>query len=113
VACPPRCSTGDEVQTLFERWIAALCRSGLNVVLVCHEQIDDSDEDLLRQPMIGSKKFPAKIMGLVEIIGYCAFVEGGTQRTARRPGPVHGAAGAAQRPACGRCDRACWGRLAS
>jgi hypothetical protein len=75
----PQVQHWGQVQTLFERWIAALCRSGLNVVIVCHEQIDDTDEDLLRQPMIGSKKFPAKIMGLVEIIGYCAFVEGGTQ----------------------------------
>jgi hypothetical protein len=75
----PQVQHWGQVQTLFERWIAALCRTGLNVVIVCHEQIDDNDDDLLRQPMIGSKKFPAKIMGLVEIIGYCAFVPGGTR----------------------------------
>lgn len=74
----PQVQHWGQVQTLFERWIAALCRSGLNIVIVCHEQIDDTEDDLLRQPMIGSKKFPAKIMGLVEVIGYCAFVEGGT-----------------------------------
>jgi hypothetical protein len=42
----PQVQHWGQVQTLFERWIAALCRSGLNVVIVCHEQIDDTDEDL-------------------------------------------------------------------
>lgn len=108
----PQVQHWGQVQTLFERWIAALCRSGLNIVLVCHEQIDDTDDDLLRQPMIGSKKFPAKVMGLVEIIGYCAFVEGGTledgtvvpdrymaqlvQRNGRRAGDATGVLGKAR-----------------
>jgi hypothetical protein len=62
--------------------------------------------------MIGSKKFPAKIMGLVEVIGYCAFVEGGTtedgtvvpdrymaqlvQRNGRRAGDATGVLGKAR-----------------
>lgn len=74
----PQIQHWGQVQTLFERWIAALCRSGLNIILVCHEGIDDQEDEPLRQPKMGGKKFPATVMGLVEVIGYCAFVEGGT-----------------------------------
>jgi hypothetical protein len=105
----PQIQHWGQVQTLFERWIAALCRSGLNFVLVCHEGIDDQEDEPLRQPQIGGKKFPAKVMGLVEVIGYCGFVEGGTseegetvpdrymaqlvQRNGRRAGDATGVLG--------------------
>jgi hypothetical protein len=108
----PQIQHWGQVQTLFERWIAALCRSGLNFVLVCHEAIDDAEDERLRQPKIGGKKFPATVMGLVEVIGYCGFVEGGVtedgteipdrymaqliQRNGRRAGDATGVLGKAR-----------------
>jgi hypothetical protein len=79
---------------------------------VCHEGIDDQEDEPLRQPKIGGKKFPATVMGLVEVIGYCGFVEGGTndegetfpdrymaqlvQRRGRRAGDATGVLGKAR-----------------
>jgi len=48
----------------------------VNVVLVCHEQIDDSEEGgATRRPLTGGKKLPEQVMGEVDIIAYCGVVQ--------------------------------------
>jgi hypothetical protein len=48
----------------------------INVVFICHEQIDDSEEGgATRRPLTGGKKLPEQVMGEVDIIAYCGVVQ--------------------------------------
>jgi hypothetical protein len=48
----------------------------INVVFVCHEQIDDSEEGgAMRRPLTGGKKLPEQVMGEVDIIAYCGVIQ--------------------------------------
>lgn len=42
----------------------------INIVLVCHEQIDDKEEELVRRPMTGGTKMPEQIMGKMDVVAY-------------------------------------------
>jgi AAA domain len=47
-----------------------------HVVIVCHEQIDDSEEGgATRRPLAGGNKLPEYVAGAVDVVGYCAAVE--------------------------------------
>jgi hypothetical protein len=56
----------------------------VNLVLVCHEQIEGEGENAISRPMTGGKKLPEKIIGMVSIVGYCGVApadpEKGTSR---------------------------------
>lgn len=57
-------------------FVKALRDLPINVVLVCHEQIDDSEEGgATRRPQTGGKKLPEQVMGEVDIIAYCGVVQ--------------------------------------
>lgn len=57
-------------------FVKALRDLAINVVLVCHEQVDDSEEGgAMRRPLTGGKKLPEQVMGEVDIIAYCGVVQ--------------------------------------
>lgn len=66
-----------KVQTLLKDFVRDLRQSGMNVVLVCHEQVDDSEEGgALRRPLAGGQKLPEWIMGQMSIVAYCSATPG-------------------------------------
>lgn len=62
------------VQTKIVRFIEAMNDLPINLVLICHEQVDDQEAELTRRPMTGGRKLPEKLMGKVDIVAYTAAV---------------------------------------
>ena len=58
--------------------IADLCRflrdEPINLVLVCHERIDDSETERIVRPLTGGQQLPELLLGEVDIAAYTATV---------------------------------------
>lgn len=77
---PHRNLYGD-ASTYMERFCRHMCEAPVNFVIVCHEiTMSDGDGELLRIPFTGtqggSPTLGAKLMQMVDIIGYCGVAEG-------------------------------------
>jgi len=48
----------------------------VNVVLVCHEKIDEGDGDRIVRPLTGGQQLPEILIGEVDVVGYCQEVPG-------------------------------------
>lgn len=55
----------------------------VNVVLVCHEKIDDSGDDRIVRPLTGGQQLPEILVGEVDVVGYCNEVPA-TEDTPKR-----------------------------
>lgn len=55
----------------------------MNVVLVCHEKIDDEDGERIVRPMTGGQQLPEILLGEVDVAAYCGVVEA-TEDTPKR-----------------------------
>lgn len=65
-----------DVQVIIERFVRALRDLALNVVLVCHEEIqrDEQTGETMRMPLTGGRKLPAILTAQVDIVGYTGVV---------------------------------------
>lgn len=63
-----------DVNTKIERFVRAVKDLPINVVLICHEQVDDEEGEVTRRPMTGGKKLPEKLVAAVDVVGYCAVL---------------------------------------
>jgi len=55
----------------------------INVVLVCHEKIDDGDGDRIVRPLTGGQALPEILIGEVDVVGYCNEVAATEERPKR------------------------------
>lgn len=46
----------------------------INVVLVCHEKIDDQEGDRIVRPLTGGQQLPEILVGEVDVVAYCGEV---------------------------------------
>jgi hypothetical protein len=46
----------------------------VNVVLVCHEKIDEGDGDRIIRPLTGGQQLPEILIGEVDVVAYCGEV---------------------------------------
>lgn len=66
-----------KVQGILKDFVRDLRNTGQHLVLVCHEQVDDSEEGgALRRPMAGGQKLPEWLMGKMSIVSYCSAIPG-------------------------------------
>lgn len=63
-----------DVNTKLERFIRAIRDLPINVVLLCHEQVDDEEGEVTRRPSTGGKKLPEKLVAMMDVVGYTAVV---------------------------------------
>lgn len=66
-----------DVQTKIKRFVQAMGETPVNLILIAHEQIDDSEAEKMRRPMTGGKKLPEQIIGLMDIVAYCKAIDNG------------------------------------
>jgi hypothetical protein len=65
------------VNAILTDFVRSLRDFPIHVVLVCHEQIEDSDEGgATRRPQTGGAKLPEVIMGMMDVVAYCSVLEG-------------------------------------
>lgn len=65
------------VNSLVEDFVRTLRDLPRHVVLICHEQIDDSEEGgATRRPKTGGKKLPEALMAMVDVVAYCTPLPG-------------------------------------
>lgn len=67
---PTQQNYGD-VNAIIRRFVRAIRDLDVNVVLVCHEQIDDSDGDRIVRPKTGGRQLPEELMAMVSVVAYC------------------------------------------
>lgn len=63
-----------EVNLKIERWVRALRDLDVNVVLVCHEQVDDGSDEVTRRPRTGGRQLPETLMAIVDVVAYTAVI---------------------------------------
>ncbi len=67
----PQIQHHGQVQTAMIDFVRALRALPVNLVLVCHEQIDDNEEaGALRQPLVGGQKLGPKVMAEMDIVAH-------------------------------------------
>jgi hypothetical protein len=65
------------VNKIVKDFVRYLRNFPAHVVIVCHEQIDDSDEGgATRRPLTGGSKLPEAVMGMMDVVAYCSAVPG-------------------------------------
>lgn len=94
--------------TAVYEFVKAVRDLPVNVVLIAHEQVDDSEEaGATRRPLTGGQKLPEQVMGEMDIIAYCGvhqpddkkpprYMGQLVQARGRRCGDRSGALGAAR-----------------
>jgi hypothetical protein len=60
----------------------------INVVLVCHEKIDDSGDDRIVRPLTGGQQLPEILVGEVDVCAYCGEVQATEDRPKRWVGQL-------------------------
>jgi hypothetical protein len=60
----------------------------VNVVLVCHEKIDDSGDDRIVRPLTGGQQLPEILVGEVDVCAYCGEVPATEDRPKRWVGQL-------------------------
>lgn len=60
----------------------------INLVLVCHEKIDDQDGDRIVRPLTGGQQLPEILIGEVDVVAYCAEVPASKDQPKRWMGQV-------------------------
>jgi len=70
----PKIQHYGDVNTKLERFVRALRDLSINVVLIAHEQVDDSEGEATRRPMTGGKKLPEQIMAQADVVAYTGVV---------------------------------------
>jgi hypothetical protein len=55
----------------------------VNVVLVCHEKIDEGDGDRIIRPLTGGQQLPELLIGEVDVVAYCGEVPATEDRPKR------------------------------
>lgn len=63
-----------DTNTKIERFVRALRDLPINVVLICHEQVDDGDGEITRRPMTGGKKLPEIIVAQMDVVAYTGVI---------------------------------------
>lgn len=65
-----------DVQVVIERFIRSVRDLDVNVVLVCHEEIqkDESSGEAMRMPLTGGRKLPAILTAQVDVVAYTGVV---------------------------------------
>lgn len=63
-----------DVNTKLDRFVRALRDLDVNVVLIAHEQIDDTDGQPTRRPATGGKKLPEKVMAQMDLVAYTGVI---------------------------------------
>lgn len=101
----PQIQHWGEVAKILEGFVVALRDRPVNLILIAHEAIKDSDAgDRIVEPLIGGAT-TAKVCGEVDVIAYCGRVEDDdgvrymgvlTERKGRRAGDRSGALGGAR-----------------
>jgi DNA polymerase III delta prime subunit len=62
--------------TMIERFCRYLCKdSGMNVVLVCHENPMDTGDGVILMPMTGGRKNPQILAAMCDVVGYTAVIQ--------------------------------------
>lgn len=71
---PTQQNYGD-VNTMIRRFVRAIRDLPVNVVLICHEKIDDAGDDRIVRPKTGGQQLPEELMAMVSVVGYCAVAD--------------------------------------
>lgn len=82
-----------DTNTKIERFVRALRDLPINVVLVCHEQVDDGDGEITRRPMTGGKKLPEIIVAQMDVVAYTGIVPASGDTPVRYVGQLIEASG--------------------
>lgn len=72
----------------IERFVRALRDLPINVVLICHEQVDDGDGEVTRRPMTGGKKLPEIIVAQMDVVAYTGVIPATEDEPARYVGQL-------------------------
>jgi phage nucleotide-binding protein len=71
----PKIQHYGEVNGDLERFVRSLRDLPVNVVLIAHEQIEDSEEGgAVRRPATGGRKLPESVMAMMDVVAYCGVV---------------------------------------
>lgn len=65
-----------DVQVIIERFIRSVRDLDINVILVCHEEIqkDEATGEAMRMPLTGGRKLPALLTAQVDVVAYTGVV---------------------------------------
>ncbi len=63
-----------DVNIKVERFVRGLRDLPINVVLLCHEQLDDVEGEPVRRPLTGGRKLPEAVMAMMDIVAYTGVV---------------------------------------
>lgn len=64
-----------DVQTIIDRWVRQMRDLPVNLVIVCHEEILESeDAPTIIRPLTGGRKTPEVIMGQMDVVAYVKVV---------------------------------------
>jgi len=82
-----------DTNTKIERFVRALRDLPINVVLICHEQVDDGDGEITRRPMTGGKKLPEIIVAQMDVVAYTGVIPATDDQPVRYVGQLIEAGG--------------------
>lgn len=91
-----------DTNTKIERFVRALRDLPINVVLICHEQVDDGDGEITRRPMTGGKKLPEIIVAQMDVVAYTGVVPATEDEPAHYKGQLVEAGGRRAKDRTGR-----------
>ncbi len=63
-----------QANTMIADLVLFLRDQPVNVVLVCHEKVDDNDGERIVRPLTGGQQLPELLMGEVDIVAYTAEI---------------------------------------
>lgn len=73
-AARPSQQTYLDAQVVLDRFFAYVRDLPVNLILLCHEEMIESDDALIVRPTTGGKKTPEVFAGQVDVMAYCAAV---------------------------------------
>jgi hypothetical protein len=72
-----------QANTAIKDLVLFLRDQPINLVLVCHEKIDDQEGDRIVRPLTGGQQLPEILIGEVDIVAYCGEIPA-TEDTPKR-----------------------------
>jgi len=73
-ARPSQQNYGD-AQVVLDRFVAYMRDLPVNLILICHEEMIEADDQVIVRPTTGGRKTPEVMAGQVDVMAYCAAVQ--------------------------------------